>query len=44
VRAPGFVVAGVFAMADHDLLGADADDDESTHDGVAGAGIRRAQG
>ncbi len=37
----GFVVAGVFAIADHEFLGPDEDDDEPTHERAAVAGIRR---
>ena len=38
----GFVIAGVFAIADHDFLDPAADDDESTHGDAPVAGIRRA--
>ena len=36
----GFVVAGAFAIADHDFL---TPEDESAHDDDAAAGTRRAQ-
>ncbi len=40
----GFVVAGVFAIADHDFLDPDADRDEQTHDDAAVAGTDLSRG
>ncbi len=39
----GFVVAGAFAIADHEFLDPDADGAKSVNDEPAETGIRRAQ-